>query len=295
MYYVIVFLVFLSGLILGAFFPQQVKEGLRLLAVGIILAIAWIVGVIRRIWWWLAEKWRQLKETWGPRLPSLRKKLIAIAVVLLYLILSALGIMLLLAMGASWALLALAVALAFVILYALLFWELWGQIAAFGAWVALMAVLLWEAVTQFFNGFGNMLAELAGWIGSLLGDVLKWIAAGLTALSLSFCGPKQEAPVPAPVVTPVPQRFAVGVPLTAQMKVVGTITVKPKEGCLGVTQRGGMKLTLRECRLLAEEYDRKVERKGRFTLAPNIRLGETWYLVEENDSRKWIIPAPKKR
>lgn len=287
------FIAFFVGLAIGTLFHRQVKEGLRLLLVGIIVAVGFLLDLIRLAGQWLHYFWWRIKEKWAPRLDSFRKKLVVLAVLLFYVILAALGVMLLVAMGAGWAFVAIFVVVAIALLLAFLLSDLLGQVVAFGTWIAIMAILVWEAVTQFFSGFGNMLAELAGWIGSLAADLVKWLAALLAGITLAFpsCGDKQEPPAPPAVVTPIPQRFVVGAPITKDMKVIATLAVKRKEGCLRITERGGMRLTLKECRELAEEYDRKVEKKGRFMLAPNIRLGETWYLVEEKGIRKWIIPA----
>lgn len=293
------FLVLIVGVILGAYFSKQVKACLGFTCFVFIRSIIWVVDLIRGGWRRLKAAWQIAKSQWARRLNTLRKKLIVLAVVLFYILWSTLSIMLMVAMGASGVLIALAV-VAFVVLFILfLLSDFWGQVAAVVAALGLMLWLGWKAVNDFFNGFGNMFAELGEWITSLFTEFFKLIGVALAGLSIALpsCTGSDKVPEPPQVqVTPIPQRFAVGVPVPGKLRVVEKLTAQKAEGCMKITKRGGLPLSLRECRQLAEEYDRKVIHKGKFTLAPNIGRSEEWFLVIQPDgSQKWYIPGKSQK
>lgn len=293
------FLVFIVGVILGAYFPKQVFGGLGFVLFVFIRVIIWMVDLVRGSWRRLKAAWQTAKSRWSHRLDTFRKKLIVLAVVLFYVLWSTLSIMLMVAMGASGVLIALAV-IAFVMLFILfLLSDFWGQVAAVVAALGVMLWLGWKAANDFFNGFGNMFAELGEWTASLFTEFFKWIGVALAGLSIALpsCTGSDKVPEPSQVqVTPIPQRFAVGVPIPGKLRVVEKLTAQKAEGCMKITKRGGLPLSLRECRQLAEEYDRKVVHKGKFTLAPNIGRNEEWFLVIQPDgSRKWYIPGKSQK
>lgn len=260
------------------------------------------VGVFRReiarffysfFWSFLVPFCRRLKEVWQQRFDTLRKKLIATLFVLLYLLLSAFGILLLVAMGAGFIIAVFATFLALFLLLFLVFFRLGAQVIAAFAWLGAMGYTVWLAVEKFFDGWGSMFEEILNWIARLWTGFWKMIGTAFLALPIAFpsCSSGDKpAPVPPKVEAPAPKRFEVGRKLDPNMKVIQAVTVKRGEGCMRITKRGGMPLSFVECRALAEEHDRKVELRRGFTLAPNIFRGETWYLVNEGGIQKWIIP-----
>ncbi len=273
-----IFLAFVVGVIVGKFFWNE------------LVAAMWVIVVaLYKAYDWLARGWDRFKERWAKRVDTLRKKLIVLAVVLFYLLL-AFFLLLLLALRETVVPLLAALVLLMLVFYVVCaVFETGDQVVRGGLWFMTAFAVVVALLSKFWNGATGYLTSFLASLGDAWMALLKWLGALLAgvAISLPSCGPTQA---PEPVVTPIPERFVVGKSLGPLMRVVNTVTANDGEGCLRITARGGMPLTLAECEALARAYTRLVERHGKFTLAPNVGRNETWYLVVEDGSRWWIIP-----
>ena len=280
-------LAFLIGVAVGLLFRNQIFGLLAALIAALDDAWDWWLYSGRiyllRAWFALVDGWRRMKQVFAKKTDTLRKKLIVLLVVLFYIVWAILGIFFLLAYGFGWVAIAALIAFAIALLLITIFSDFWGWLMTLGGAAAIMFFMAWKMLSDLFDGFGNMVA--AFWQGILKG--LAGIAASLAAI-LPSCTPEPVVPV---VQKQAERRFEVSPALRASMRVIATVHAQRGDGCLKMTYRGGLQLSVAECEEISLEKSRRVERKGKFKLAPNVARGETWYLVEEHGSRKWIIPA----
>ncbi|MBP9782487.1 MAG: hypothetical protein KBC50_02035 [Candidatus Pacebacteria bacterium] len=225
--------------------------------------------VLVPLWLYLRRK---AIEFWN-MLAAFRKKFAKLLIGLLWLVLLIAGIALLMLAGTA-TVFSVAGTLLLIgsILTTLSFSNIWAAVAAFIVTVVAVVAFIWEAL---WDGLAVFLKSLA----MLLASVSIMIP------SCSF--PEKSAE--APVVTPIEQRVVVGQPITPRMRVINKLIADKGEGCLKVSKRGGLPLTLLECKSLTEYVGRKVEVRGKWVLAPNLTIGEEWYLVQEGAKMWWII------
>lgn len=215
---------------------------------------------------------RKAIEFWNT-LAAFRKKFAKLLIGLLWLALLIAGIALLTLAGTA-TLFAVAGVLLLIlsVFTTLLFSNILAAIGAFAVTVVALLVLVWEAL---WDGLAIFLKSLAMLLASV----------SIVIPSCSF--PEKSAE--APVVTPIEQRVVVGQPITPKMRVINKLIAERGEGCLKVSKRGGLPLTLLECKSLTEYVGRKVEVRGKWVIAPNLTIGEEWYLVQEGAKMWWII------
>lgn len=224
----------------------------------------------------LVPSWLYLRrkaiEFWN-MLAAFRKKFAKLLIGLLWLMLLIAGIALLTLAGTA-TMFAVAGTLLLIssIFTTLLFSNILAAIGAFAVTVVALLVLVWEAL---WGGLAIFMKSLAMLLASI-------------SIVIPACGFSEKS-VEASVITPVEQRVVVGQPITPMMKVTNKLTAEKGEGCLKVSKRGGLPLTLAECKSLTEYVGRKVEVRGKWVLAPSLAIGEEWYLVQEGAKMWWII------
>lgn len=244
--------IFINILSILAFIVLLVAEAVERLLVVCKMMRSWLR--ILRIY--LRLLWRRIAK-WLHKLHPVTLGLLRLALVCL-LLLASYGLFLLLAALAS-------------IPFAL--WLLCAM-AAIGAFITLIAATLKHTATA----VAALIVALLSMLGMMLGGLF---------------GPSKD--VTAPVETP--KLPAVSMPLLdvarpeITLSVIDVKVARPGYGCIKMTISTRLPLGLDRCKDLSGAVGRKVVPKSDIIMAPEVKLGETWYLViNESDTLAWLIP-----